>query len=82
MASMENPIIKCNIKGNLRYLPLAGLSLSISIIIDIGLELAIDPLPITLYTLTLKIALNVPDNVSAMTCSYIFACCHRFMNFL
>ena len=29
---------------------------------------------ITLYTLPPKIALNVPDNVSTMTCSYIFAC--------
>ena len=28
----------------------------------------------TLYTLPPKIALNVPDNVSTMTCSYIFAC--------
>ena len=28
----------------------------------------------TLYTLPPKIALNVPDNVSSMTCSYIFAC--------
>ena len=27
-----------------------------------------------LYTLPPKIALNVPDNVSTMTCSYIFAC--------
>ena len=36
----------------------------------------------TLYTLPPKIALNVPDNVSTMTCSYIFACWHRFMNFL
>ena len=27
-----------------------------------------------LYTLPPKIALNVPDNVSIMTCSYIFAC--------
>ena len=27
-----------------------------------------------LYTLTPKIALNVPDNVLTMTCSYIFAC--------
>ena len=27
-----------------------------------------------LYTLSSKIALNVPDNVSAMKCSYIFAC--------
>ena len=36
----------------------------------------------TLYTLPPKIALNVPDNVSTMTCSYIFACCHRFMNFV
>ena len=37
---------------------------------------------ITLYTLPPEIALNVPDNVSTMTCSYIFACWHRFMNFL
>ena len=29
---------------------------------------------ITLYTLPPKIALNVPDNVSTITCSYIFAC--------
>ena len=29
---------------------------------------------ITLYTLPPKIALNVPDDVSTMTCSYIFAC--------
>ena len=29
---------------------------------------------ITLHTLPPKIALNVPDNVSTMTCSYIFAC--------
>ena len=29
---------------------------------------------ITLYMLPPKIALNVPDNVSTMTCSYIFAC--------
>ena len=29
---------------------------------------------ITLYTITQEIALNVPDNVSTMTCSYIFAC--------
>ena len=29
---------------------------------------------ITLYTLPPKIALNVPDNVSAITCSYKFAC--------
>ena len=29
---------------------------------------------IMLYTLPPKIALNVPDNVSTMTCSYIFAC--------
>ena len=29
---------------------------------------------ITLYTLPPKIALNVPYNVSIMTCSYIFAC--------
>ena len=29
---------------------------------------------ITLYTLPSKIALNAPDNVSMMTCSYIFAC--------
>ena len=36
----------------------------------------------TLYTLPLKIALNVPDNGSTMTCSYIFACLHRLMNFL
>ena len=36
----------------------------------------------TLYTLPPKIALNVPDNVSTMTCSYIFACWHRIMNFL
>ena len=36
----------------------------------------------TLYTLPPKIALNVPDNVSTMTCSYIFACRHRFMRFL
>ena len=28
----------------------------------------------TLYTLPPKIAFNVPDNVSTMTCSYIFAC--------
>ena len=28
----------------------------------------------TIYTLPPKIALNVPDNVSTMTCSYIFAC--------
>ena len=28
----------------------------------------------TLYTLPPKIALNIPDNVSTMTCSYIFAC--------
>ena len=28
----------------------------------------------TLYTLPPKIALNVPDNVSTMTCLYIFAC--------
>ena len=40
---------------------------------------------ITLYTLPPpppKKALNVPDNVSTMTCSYIFACWHMFMNFL
>ena len=37
---------------------------------------------ITLFTLPPKIALNVPDNVSTMTCSFIFACWHRFMNFL
>ena len=29
---------------------------------------------ITLFTLPTKIALNVPDNVSIMTCLYIFAC--------
>ena len=29
---------------------------------------------ITLYMLPPEIALNVPDNVSTMTCSYIFAC--------
>ena len=29
---------------------------------------------ITLYTLPPEIALNVPDNVSIMRCSYIFAC--------
>ena len=29
---------------------------------------------ITLYTLPPKIALNVPDDVSTMTCLYIFAC--------
>ena len=29
---------------------------------------------ITLDTLPPKIALNVPDNVSTMTCSYIFEC--------
>ena len=29
---------------------------------------------ITFYTLPPKIALNVPDNVSTMTGSYIFAC--------
>ena len=29
---------------------------------------------ITLYTLPAEIALNVPDNVSTMTCSYMFAC--------
>ena len=29
---------------------------------------------ITLYTLPPKIALNVPDNVSTMTCMNIFAC--------
>ena len=29
---------------------------------------------ITLYTLPPKIALNIPDNVSKMTCSYIYAC--------
>ena len=29
---------------------------------------------ITLYMLPPKIALNFPDNVSTMTCSYIFAC--------
>ena len=28
----------------------------------------------TLYTLPPKIALNVHDNASSMTCSYIFAC--------
>ena len=28
----------------------------------------------TLYTLPPKIAFNVPDNVSTMTCSYVFAC--------
>ena len=37
---------------------------------------------ITLYTLPPKITLNVPDNVSTMACSYIFACWHRSMNFL
>ena len=37
---------------------------------------------ITLYTLHPERALNVPDNVSTMTSSYIFACWHRFMNFL
>ena len=37
---------------------------------------------ITLYTLPPKIALNVTANVSTMTCSYIFARWHRFMNFL
>ena len=37
---------------------------------------------IALYTLPPEIALNVPDNVSTMTCSHIFACRHRFMNFL
>ena len=36
----------------------------------------------TLYTLPPKIALNILDNVSTMTCSYIFAFWHRFMNFL
>ena len=36
----------------------------------------------TLYTLPPKIALNVPDNASTMTCSYIFACWHRFMRLL
>ena len=29
---------------------------------------------ITLYTLPPEIAFNVPDNVSNMTCLYIFAC--------
>ena len=29
---------------------------------------------ITFYTLPTEIALHVPDNVSTMTCSYIFAC--------
>ena len=29
---------------------------------------------ITLYTLPIEITLNVPDNVSNMTCSHIFAC--------
>ena len=29
---------------------------------------------ITLYTLPPEIALNIPDNVSTMTCSYVFAC--------
>ena len=29
---------------------------------------------ITIYTLPPELALNVPDNVSTMTCSYIFAC--------
>ena len=37
---------------------------------------------ITLYTLPPKIALNVPDDVSNMICSYICAGSHRFMNFL
>ena len=37
---------------------------------------------LTLYMLPTEIALNVPDNVSTMTCSYTFACWHRFMNFL
>ena len=34
---------------------------------------------ITLYTLPPEIALKVPDNVSTMTCSYIFACWHRLV---
>ena len=37
---------------------------------------------IKLYTLPPQIALNVPDNVSTMTCSYIYACCDRFMIFV
>ena len=37
---------------------------------------------ITLYKLPPEIALTVLDNVSTMTCSHIFACWHRFMNFL
>ena len=83
--------------------------LSCKVFHDLGLELAIDPLPpprgnfvhydflklhyirhkikdvsplrvaaltcnSMLYTLPPKIALNVPDNVLTMTCSYIFAC--------
>lgn len=39
--SMENLIVKCNLKASLRNLPLAGLLLSISRIIDIGQYLSL-----------------------------------------
>ena len=41
LSSMENLIVECNLKANLRNLPLAGISLSISKIIDIGWYLSL-----------------------------------------
>ena len=39
-----------------------------------SLRVAASMCNITLYTLPPEITLNVPDNVSTMTCSFIFAC--------
>ena len=39
--SMENLILECNLKASLRKLPLAGLLLSMSKIIDIGWYLSL-----------------------------------------
>ena len=41
LSSMENLIVECNLKANFRNLPLAGISLSISKIIDIGWYLSL-----------------------------------------
>ena len=41
LSSMENVIVECNLKASLWNLPLAGLLLSISKIIDIGWYLSL-----------------------------------------